>query len=79
MRETLASLKAQRESYIQKWNSDAGTELVTVRNDLDATRQSLQKAQKLYELSSLNAPADAVVLKVGKVSSGSVEIGRAHV
>lgn len=72
LRETLASLKAQRESYIQKWNSDAGTELVTVRNDLDATRQSLQKARKLYELSSLNAPADAVVLKVGKVSSGSV-------
>jgi HlyD family type I secretion membrane fusion protein len=72
LRETLASLKAQRESYIQKWNSDAGTELVTVRNNLDATRQSLQKAQKLYELSSLNSPADAVVLKVGKVSSGSV-------
>ena len=70
--QTLASLKAQRESYIQKWNSDAGTELVTVRNDLDVTRQNLQKAQKLSDLLSLDAPADAVVLKVGKVSSGSV-------
>jgi hemolysin D len=71
-RQTLASLKAQRESYIQKWNSDAGTELVTVRNDLDVTRQNLQKAQKLSDLSSLDSPEDAVVLKVGKVSSGSV-------
>jgi HlyD family type I secretion membrane fusion protein len=72
LRQNLASLKAQRESYIQKWNSDAGTELVTVRNDLDVTRQNLQKAQKLSDLSSLDSPADAVVLKVGKVSSGSV-------
>ena len=72
LRQTLASLRAQRESYIQKWNSDTGTELVTARNDLDVTRQSLEKAQKLSDLSTLNAPADAVVLKVGKVSSGSV-------
>ena len=72
LRQTLASLKAQRESYIQKWNSDTGTELVTVRNDLDVTRQNLEKAQKLSDLSSLDSPADAIVLKVGKVSSGSV-------
>jgi hemolysin D len=75
LRQTLASLKAQREAYIQKWNSDTGTELVTVRNDLDVTRQNLQKAQKLSDLSTLDAPADAVVLKVGKVSSGSVASG----
>ena len=72
LRQTLASLKAQRESYIQKWNSDAGTELVTARNDLDLTRQNLEKAQKLSDLASLDAPADAVVLKVGKASTGSV-------
>jgi HlyD family type I secretion membrane fusion protein len=71
-RETLASLQAQREAYIQKWHSDTGTALATVRDDLDVTRQNLQKAQKLSELTSLDAPADAVVLKVGKVSSGSV-------
>jgi HlyD family type I secretion membrane fusion protein len=72
---TLASLKAQRESYIQKWNSDTGTELVTVRNDLDVTRQNLEKAQKLSDLTTLNAPSDAIVLKIGKVSSGSVAGG----
>jgi hemolysin D len=70
--QTLASLRAQRESYIQKWNSDTGTQLVSVRNELDTTRQNLEKAQKLNDLSSLDAPADAIVLRVGKVSSGSV-------
>jgi HlyD family type I secretion membrane fusion protein len=70
--QTLASLKAKRDAFIQKWHSDTGTELVTDRNDLEVTRQNLEKAQKLSELSSLNAPANAVVLKIGKVSSGSV-------
>jgi HlyD family type I secretion membrane fusion protein len=72
LRQTLGSLKAQREAYVQRWHSDTATELVTVRNDLDATRQNLAKAQKLSDLASLEAPQDAVVLRVGKVSSGSV-------
>lgn len=73
--QTLASLKAQRQAFIEKWNSDAGTELVTVRNDLDTVRQNLQKAQKLADLATLDSPADAVVLKIGRVSSGSVASG----
>jgi hemolysin D len=75
LRQTLASVKAQRDAYLQKWHSDTATELVSVRNNLDVTRQNLEKAQKLSELSTLNAPADAVVLSVGKVSSGSVAAG----
>jgi HlyD family type I secretion membrane fusion protein len=78
LRETLASLKAQREAYVQKWHSDTGTELVTDRTDLDSTRQNLLKAEKLNELVSLVAPADAVVLNVGRVSSGSVASGGAQ-
>jgi HlyD family type I secretion membrane fusion protein len=71
-RETMASLKAQRESYIQKWHSDTANQLVTDRNDLDTTRDGLVKAQKLEDLNSLSAPVDAVVLKIGKVSQGSI-------
>ncbi|MGO9991013.1 MAG: HlyD family type I secretion periplasmic adaptor subunit [Steroidobacteraceae bacterium] len=74
-RQTLASLKAQRDAYIQKWHSDTGAQLVVDRNDLDVTRQNLQKAQKLSDLTTLDAPADAIVLKVGRVSSGSVASG----
>lgn len=76
--ETLASLRAQRSAYVEKWHSDTGSELVTTRNDLDVTRQNLEKAQKLADLVSLDAPADAVVLNVGKVSSGSVASGGAQ-
>jgi len=71
-RQSLQAVKAQKEVYIQKRMSDLGSELVAMRNDLDATRQSLNKAMRLNELITLDAPADAVVLKVGKVSSGSV-------
>ena len=75
-RETAASLKAQRESYIHKWFSDTAAQLVLDRNDLDLTRDSLDKDQKLQDLTSLDAPSDAIVLKIGKLSAGSVTAGQ---
>ena len=78
LRQTVASLHAQRDAYTQKWHSDTGAELVLSRNDLDATRQNLSKAEKLSELSTLNSPADAIVLKIGKISTGSVASGGAQ-
>jgi hemolysin D len=73
--QTLSALKAQKEAYIQKLHSDTGTQLVSDRNDLDATRQLLEKAQRLRELVSLDSPEDALVVKVGKLSPGSVYSG----
>jgi len=74
-RETAASLKAQRESYIQNWLSTTTTQLVTDRNDLDTTRDALTKAQKLQDLTSLDAPQDAIVLSIGMLAPGSVAAG----
>ncbi len=74
-RELAAALKAQRDSYIQKWHSDTATQLVADRNDRDLTRDSLDKAQKLRDLTTLDSPEDAIVLKVGKLSKGSVTGG----
>jgi HlyD family type I secretion membrane fusion protein len=74
-RQTMASLKSQRDSYIQKWHADVGSQLVTDRNDLELTRQNAEKAQKLNELTSLDAPEDAIVLRIGKVSTGTVTGG----
>jgi hemolysin D len=71
-RETATALRAQRQSYMQKWFSDTATQLVTDRNDLNLTRDSLDKAQKLQDLTSLDSPADAIVLKIGKLSPGSI-------
>ena len=75
-RETAAALKAQRDSYIHKWFADTATQLVLDVNDLNLTRDSLDKDQKLQELTSLDAPADAIVVKIGKLSPGSVAPGQ---
>ncbi len=71
-RQTMAAARAQRASYVEKWHGDIGAQLVTVQNDLNTTRESLEKAKKLLELGTLVAPADAIVLKIGKVSTGAV-------
>jgi HlyD family type I secretion membrane fusion protein len=76
-RQSLQALRSQRQSYIQRRLAELGAELVNTRNNLDITRQNLQKATRLNELITLNAPADAVVLKVGRVSSGSVAVNGA--
>jgi hemolysin D len=74
-RETAAALKAQRDSYIQQWLSTTTTQLVADRNDLDTTVDSLKKAQKLQDLTSLDSPMDAIVLQIGMLAPGSVAPG----
>ena len=69
---TEQSVKAQRETYIQKWHSDSAAAMVAAQNDIDHTREELRKADMLNQLVTLEAPEDAVVLKIGKVSQGSV-------
>jgi HlyD family type I secretion membrane fusion protein len=69
---TLESLKADRESFLQKWHSDNLTELVTNKNLLDTARRDLAKAQKVAELTELVAPEDAVVVSVPKLTGGAV-------
>jgi len=71
-RQNLQSVISKRDSYLQKWRSDAGTELVAVRSDASDVRQSLTKATRLNELIELKAPAEAVVLNVAHISVGSV-------
>jgi hemolysin D len=68
----LAALNAQRAVFVGKWRDDVATQLVTAQNELNETTQNLAKAAKVSDLSTLVAPADAVVLKVGKASIGSV-------
>jgi hemolysin D len=74
-RETASSLRAQREAYIHTWYATLATQLTSDQNDLDLTRDSLTKGAKLQELTSLDSPVDALVVKVGKLSTGSVYNG----
>jgi membrane fusion protein, hemolysin D len=68
----LASTIANRDAFIQQWSGQLSQELVTARNALDTARQQLAKAAKHQDLVRLEAPDDAVVLKLAKLSVGSV-------
>lgn len=63
---------AKRNAFVQKWLGDASHELVEAKNNRDTAREQLAKASKLRELVRLVAPEDAVVLKMAKLSDGSV-------
>lgn len=69
---TEQSVTAQRETFVQKWHSDSAAAMATLQDEIDHTREELRKADKLNQLVTLEAPDDAIVLKIGKASQGSV-------
>ena len=68
----LQATTATRNAFIQQWLSEASKELVTARNQRDAAQQQLEKASKKKDLVQLTAAEDSVVLKMAKLSVGSV-------
>ena len=68
----MSSLKADREAFIQQWMSTTSQDLVTARNNRDAARNQLEKAQKHQDLVRLVANEDSFVLSISKVNVGSV-------
>ncbi len=75
--QTAAALRAQLAAYIKTWDAATSTQLVTDENDRDLTQDSLDKAQKMRDLTSLDAPEDGIVTQLGQVSKGSVQSGAA--
>jgi hemolysin D len=63
---------ATRDSFSQKWLADTSQELVTARKERDTARQQLEKAQRKKDLVRLVASEDSVVLRMAKLSVGSV-------
>jgi hemolysin D len=68
----LQATTATRSAFIQQWLGEASKELVTARNQRDEALQKLDKAVKHKDLVRLVATEDAVVLKMAKLSVGSV-------
>jgi hemolysin D len=68
----LQATTATRAAFVQQWLGEASKELVTARNQRDDAIQKLDKAAKHKDLVSLVAPDDGVVLKMAKLSVGSV-------
>jgi hemolysin D len=63
---------SNKDAFVQQWLSQVNQELITARNNRDAAREQLAKALKHKDLVRLEAPDDAVVLKLAKLSVGSV-------
>jgi hemolysin D len=63
---------ATRDAFAQKWLVDTSQELVTARNQRDTARQQLEKALRKKDLVRLVASENAVVLRMAKLSVGSV-------
>jgi membrane fusion protein, hemolysin D len=68
----LQAAVATRDAFTEQWFAQTSQELVTARNQRDAAEQQLDKATKHKDLVHLIAPEDAVVLRMVKLSVGSV-------
>jgi HlyD family secretion protein len=68
----LQTAVATRDAFAQKWLADTSQELVTARNQRDTAHQQLEKARRRQDLVRLSASEDAVVLRMAKLSVGSV-------
>jgi hemolysin D len=68
----LQAATATRNAFTQQWLGEASKELVTARNQRDTALQQLEKATKHKDLVRLVAAEDSVVLKMAKLSVGSV-------
>ncbi len=63
---------ATRNAFTEQWLAEASKEEVTARNQRDAAAEQLEKATKHKDLVRLTAPEDSMVLKMAKLSVGSV-------
>ena len=68
----LEGVQAERQTFIQGWQSAISEELSKVRNDRDSQSEQVSKAQRMTQLVLLQSPVDAVVLDLAERSVGSV-------
>jgi hemolysin D len=62
----------ERQAYLQKWRSDHNQSLVEARQALAEATETLNKANRMHDLTEIAAPVDATVLEVADRSVGSV-------
>lgn len=68
----LASLVATKKAFADQWLGQTSQELVAARNQRDSAVQQLEKAVRHQDLVKIYAKEDSVVLKMAKLSIGSV-------
>jgi hemolysin D len=68
----IETARAERESFLENWRTQANLELVKAQTSRDSAEEQLVKARKTQDLVDMRAPADAVVQQIAKLSVGSV-------
>jgi HlyD family secretion protein len=68
----LASAEAERAAFGKSWRQKAMEDLLSASRDRDGVTEQLAKADRHLKLIRMVAPADGVVLEIGKLSVGSV-------
>ncbi|MRX11817.1 HlyD family type I secretion periplasmic adaptor subunit [Pseudoduganella sp. FT25W] len=68
----LASAEAERSAFDKNWRQKTMEDLLSATRDRDGINEQLTKADKRLKLIQMVAPADGVVLEIGKLSVGSV-------
>ncbi|WP_342120274.1 HlyD family type I secretion periplasmic adaptor subunit [Pseudoduganella sp. OTU4001] len=68
----LGAAEAERAAFNKGWRQKSMEDLLGATRERDSIAEQLAKADKRHQLVQLTAPADAVVLEVGKLSPGSV-------
>lgn len=68
----LAAAEAERSAFNKSWRQKSMEDLLAATRERDALAEQLAKADKRHRLVELTAPADAVVLEVGKLAPGTV-------
>ena len=72
MASELASAEAERSAFDKSWRQKAMEDLLTASRDRDGINEQLAKADKRLKMIQMVAPADGVVLEIGKLSVGSI-------
>jgi hemolysin D len=68
----IETARAERESFLENWRTQANLELVKAQTSRDSAEEQLVKARKTQDLVDLRAPTDAVVQQMARLSVGSV-------
>jgi hemolysin D len=75
LRREYAALEAEKRGFEKNWRQKAMEEMLAVTRERDALLQQIQKADKRNQMITLQAPVDAVVLDIAKLSPGSIVQG----
>jgi len=72
MKRELASAEAERSAFEKSWRQKSMEDLLNASRERDSINEQLAKADKRSKMVQMVAPADGVVLEIGKLSVGSI-------